>query len=81
MIYLANLQSGFTKKTQSSSKKISESCRNGSGKQSAQTSKDTITALIPYTVPHNHPYVSSYKPEISTAATYVGMVMWDGVGY
>ena len=25
-------------------------------------------------------YISSCKPR-STAATYVGMVMWDGVGY
>ena len=39
-----------------------ESCRDGSGKQSGQTSKDIITALLPYTVPHNHPYISSCKP-------------------
>ena len=52
----------------------------GSGKQSAQTGKDIITALVPYTVPHNHPNISSLA-EISTAATYVGMVMWDSVGY
>ena len=70
------------KKTQTSSKKISlisESCRDGSGKQSAQTSNDIITALVPYTISHNHPYVSRLA-EISTAATSVGMVMWDGVG-
>ena len=34
----------------------SEPCLNGSGKQSAQTSKDINTELVPYTVPHNRPY-------------------------
>ena len=51
----------------------------GSGKQSAQTSKDIITALVPYiyTVPHNHPYISIAAVDIRLAATYVGIVMWD----
>ena len=31
------------------SKKISESCKEGSGKQSVPTSKDIITDLVPYT--------------------------------
>ena len=26
----------------------------------------------------NHPYIGSCKFEISAAATYVGMVMWEG---
>ena len=30
--------------------------------KSVQASKDTITTLVPYTVPHNHPYISSCKP-------------------
>ena len=42
--------------------------------------------IVHYTIPNNHPYISSCKPglwlaEISTAATYVRMVMWDDVGY
>ena len=40
--------------------KKSETCRDGSGKQRAQTSK--ITALVPYTISYNHPYISSCKP-------------------
>ena len=38
--------------------------------------------LGPYIVTHNHPYMSSCKPVllISTAATYVGMVICDNVG-
>ena len=83
---MANLQPGFTKKdTNKIITKKSETCRDSSGKQSVQTSKDIITALVPYTVPHNHPYISSYKPGLLrylyTAATYVGMVVSDGVGY
>ena len=37
------------------------------------------------TVPHNHPYISSWLAEISTAAIYIYIyiyvqtVMWDGV--
>ena len=39
--------------------------------------------VAPYIVTHNHPYKSSSKPDLlrSTAATYVGMVMCDNVGY
>ena len=59
----------------------SELCRDGSGRQSVQTSKDIITALVPYTVLHNHPYSCSRYLCEPVVATYVGMVMWDGVGY
>ena len=36
--------------------------------------------LAPYIVTHNHPYKSCCKPEMATAATYVGMVMCGNVG-
>ena len=40
---------------------------------------DPLTILITqYTIPHNHPYIRRY---LRLAATYVGMVMWDDVGY
>ena len=41
-----------------------------------------LLQLAPYIVTHNHPYISSCKPDllISTAATYVRMAVCDNVG-
>ena len=33
-------------------------------KQNVKTSTDVITPLEPYTIPHNHPYISSCKPDL-----------------
>ena len=39
--------------------------------------------LAPYIFTHNHPYISSCSryQQVRLAATYVGMVMCDNVGY
>ena len=56
----------------------SEECRDGIGPQSTHTVQGCGYKTAP--LQHNHPYISSCKlqiAEISTAATYVVMVMWE----